>query len=293
MDVERMITLAKKWGTVPRTLLQHTDTQDWEVEALYRQRSKAAVAQCQVMMDGGVSLDFPDALSPFYFLRPMKLDGNLYHKLGCMSVPTQALRALLAEGLQKQRNVTKLEFYHTLSQVPETRQTARFIYESWFHSFVCAGKKIQCEWLAQGSDDDVAQLPIKLVGVLLPTTRDAATARTPPFYWLPPHANFPGIDSALVLDDEIFVFQVTISTEHNSPIKGLQKLRNLLPNDLKNLPWRVVFVGAENLRIKQVAECWVGQICFPTKETRVPVAWSEVDPAQDDVTYTACNLLIQ
>lgn len=117
-----------------------------------------------------------------------------------------------------------MQFYKTLSQRAETRQAASFIYGSWFHSFVSAGSKIRCNWVAQRSDDDVSQLPTTLRGttILIPTIRDALMSRTP-CYWLAPNIKFSGIDSALVLENEVFAFQVTVRADRRSPIEGLQK----------------------------------------------------------------------
>ena len=67
-----------------------------------------------------------------------------------------------------------------------------------------------------------------------------------PFYWIPSARDFPGISSALVLTNEIIAIQVTIAEVRKSSVeKGLSKLRNLLPQNLKDLPWEVVFVGTE------------------------------------------------
>ena len=114
--------------------------------------------------------------------------------------------------------------------------------------------------------------------------------KPPLLLWVPPNGNFPGIDSALVLKDRIFAFQVTISSSHKSPITGLESLSKMLPPKLKKLPWRVVFVGAETDRIRPVAEHWDGELCFP-EGRRLPVAWAEVGPVMKGVAYTACRFV--
>lgn len=114
----------------------------------------------------------------------------------------------------------------------------------------------------------------------------------PPCYW-PAPVNFPGIDSVLVLEEDIFLFQLTTRAGHRSPIEGLKQLQKLLPSSLTKVPWRVVFIGADENRIKKVAEHWGNILFLLPKRPRVSVAWSVAHPGEDDnVTFKVRNLLI-
>jgi len=291
-DVHRTKTLAEKWGNVPRSLVQYNGEDDWTVEDHYSAIASDAVRASRIMIDRGPQLDVPnDPPSQFYFLRPKKTPtGAISRKRSYISVPTPTIRCILAEALQGQDNLVKLQFYNALSHHPNTRQAAGFIFESWFHSFFIVKKKINCQWVVGGSVGAIVRFPTTstTAGVhLIPATKNAPKSAKPPYYWIPSKTNFPGIDSALVLKHEIFVFQVTVSSAHTSPIDGLQCLREMLPRNLKNLPWRMVFVGPEEGPIQTVANCWGDQLFFPPTK-KLTVGWSVVDPAQDDVTYRVC-----
>ena len=293
LDVQRMTTLAEKWGTPPRALLRYSRLQDWAISANYRNRAGKAVERCKSMMDEAVQTSLPDdPPSMFYFFRPMKISTGIHRQLSTLYVPTQTIRRILAEALREKDNHIKLRFYNALSYHPSTRHAAGFIFETWFHSFCIAGKSIACKWVVQGPGDAIIQIPTTPDAPdLLPATKDAPGSATPPYYWIPSKTNFPGIDSALVLEGEIFAFQVTLGSNHKSPIDGLLCLRKMLPANLKVLPWRMVFVGPDEERIKGVAEQWAGKLIFPSRGERIRVGYSGVDPAKADVTYTVCRFV--
>lgn len=282
IDVERMTTLAKEWGGVPRSLLQFIDQHltDMQIESLYRGPATKAVQQCRGLLDGN---SFPgDVPSQFYFCRPhYSAEPGMHRRLLGVSVPTRTLRHLLGEALQKQNDFVKLDFFNALSQLDSTHQTAGCIYESWFHSYFSAGKGIECHWV-QGSD-----CVSSLTGAnLIDTNWGAVNIENPPYYWVAPK-NFHGVHSALILTEEIYVFQVTISTRHKSPMEGLKILRAHLPINLKKIPWsawRVVFIGDNNSAIETVANKWVGKL-FAKDNTSIAIGWSGVNPITDDIAY--------
>ena len=296
LDVQRMITLAQKWGSAPRALLKYIDLEDWDIRNDYRNRAGGAVQKSKSMIDQGVQGDLPDdAPSTFFFVRPMKISTGTHRRRLSVYVPTQTIRRILAEALQRQLNHIKLEFYNALSYHSSTRHAAGFIFEAWFHSFVVARKSIACKWVVQPEgvgEGHVTIFPTAPVATdLLLAIKDAPASATPPYYWIPSKTNFPGIDSALVLEGEIFAFQVILGSKHTSPIAGLQDLRKMLPANLKDLPWRMVFVGPVEERVKQVAGHWAGQLILPPREGRLPVGYSGLDPVQVDVTYTVCGFV--
>ena len=296
LDVHRTKTLAEKWGNVPRLLVRYSGRGDWEIEALYRQVASHAVRASRIIMEQGPRLDFPDdPLSRFYFLRPMRTPpGVVSRGHSCLAVPTRTIRYILAKALKREDNLMRLQFYNALSYYPNTRSAAGFIFESWFHSFFIVNKMIDCQWVAQGPGNATVQLPTAIATegmALIPATQSTPGSASPPYYWIPPKTNFRGIDSALVLEDEIFTFQMTVSSTHRSPIEGLRCLRKMLPPEMRDLPWRVVFVGPEEGLIKSVAEHWGSRLlCFPQNE-RPAVGWSAVDPTQAGVTYKVCKIV--
>jgi len=287
LNVQRMTTLAEKWGSPPRALLKYIHLEDRDISDDYRNRAGEAVEQSKSMLDQAVQGNLPDnAPSMFFFVQPMKTSTGTRRQRPSAYVPTPTIRRILAEALGEQGDHIKLQFYNALSYHPNTRQAAGFIFETWFHSFVIAKKSIVCKWVAQpeGSGHVTIQLPTTPVAIdLLPAIKDAPA--TPPYYWIPSKSNFPGIDSALVLEGGIFAFRVTLKAKHKSPILGLRRLRNMLPANLKDLPWRMVFVGPKEGPAKKVAMRWSGLI-FPPRDGRMHVGYSGVDPVQGDVTYT-------
>jgi hypothetical protein len=288
-----MTTLAKKWGNLPRELLEYIDLQDWEIRARYRNRARTAVEQCKSMLNEGMQINLPEnPPTMFYFLRPMKISTGIYRQLSSLYVPTQTIRRILAEALREQDDHIKLQFYDALSIHPGTRHAADSIFEAWFHSFLIAKKRVACTWVMPGSGNAMIQFPAALVATdLLPATKDAPASATPPYYWIPSKTDFPGIASVLVLEGGIVAFQVTLRSDHRSPMAGLEGLRKMLPANPKNLPWRVVFVGPTENRIKPVAEYWAGKLIFPTQEERIRVGYAGVDPVEGDVTYTVCRFV--
>ena len=295
MDVHRMQTLAEKWGNVPRLLVRYMDWDDGEIEALYRQNASHAVRASRIIMEQGPRLDLPNnAPSRFYFLRPMRTPtGAISRGHSCLAVPTQTIRYILAKALKREDNLVRLQFYNALSYHPNTRSAAGFIFESWFHSFFITKKTIDCRWVAQGSGNAIVQFPTASTTesmAFIPSTQSAPGSAPPPYYWILSKTNFRDIDSALVLEDEIFVFQMTISSTHRSPIEGLRCLQKMLPPEMRDLPWRVVFVGPNEGPIKAVAEYWSKRLRFPQNECPA-VGWSAMDPAQTDVTYKVCKIV--
>ncbi|KAI9573181.1 hypothetical protein HD554DRAFT_2310957 [Boletus coccyginus] len=272
LDVPRMATLSRNWGNVPRRLLKYINMEDSIVEGLYHDDASPAVQKCKSMIDGGSQFNFPDnPPSSFYFLRPMKTDtGAVSRVRGSIHVPTRALCRLLAEALQDQDNHVKLQFYNALSYHGNTRK-----------------RRMDCHWVVPGSGDDAdpSTLSMPAHAKLIPPTKTAPGSAIPPYYWIAYKPNFAGIDSVLVLEDRIFAFQMTLSSDHRSPIPGLRDLRKLLPHDRKDIPWRVVFVGPEEGPIETVAARWNGELSFPTKHDLMPVGWSALDPAQRGVIY--------
>lgn len=150
-------------------------------------------------------------------------------------MPTRTLRSLLGKALQGQSDDVKLEFFNALSRPEETRQAASFILN--LGSTASYPRREPYSANGQGA---VPVPPRYKVTKLIPATQIAPESEEPPYYWVSPK-NFPGIDSALVFKKEIIAFQVTPRPEHESPIKGLSALRENLPDNLKDVRWKVVF----------------------------------------------------
>lgn len=188
-------------------------------------------------MTQGLMLNFsPDAPSLFFFIRPMVTKmGTIDRMCFYVCVPTETLCLLLTEEVQNKDNAERVTFYSALVQHADTSQAAGYIYEFCFHGFLCTDGQMGCQWLAKGAGHNMAKLPTMLsgTGVLAPATLDALPFQTPPYYWIAPN-KFPGIDSAIVLETESFVFQTTLAAQHGSPIEGLKKLRTKLPKNLKS-----------------------------------------------------------
>lgn len=283
LNTERMFTLAKRRGSIPRTLVDYINRKDPQIEAWYREKAYTAIEKCSTMMSGVTDFNLSDdAPESFYFIRPRKTDtGEIDRTLAYVCVPTPTLRHYLAEVLCKQSNAIRLHFYTALSQRAVTHPAAGYIYENWFHSFFSSGNPITCQWI-KNRRVTRSQLPTKVQGPpnIVSSTIDTLKKQRPPYYW-PAPPNFPGIDSAFVLEKQIFFFQVMIGTRHKSPIDSLRKARDCLPYDLRMVPWSVVFVSPEENRIEMVAAYWGRELYFPSSGGNIAIAWSAVDPAAD------------
>ncbi|KAI0000819.1 hypothetical protein BJV74DRAFT_820874 [Russula compacta] len=277
LDAGRMTFLAREWGGVPRTLLHFLDQglSDELIEEDYEAQAPEAVRKCNEMVSSVVQNDLPgEAPSRFFFCRPhTHPELGVNRRRSRTIVPTATLLRILGEALQMQDNNIRLAFFPALKQYKDTRSAAGFIYENWFHNFLIAGRTINCEWL-QGF---AGVRLLRGVTSLIVTSWDTMKVEQPPYYWVAPD-KFPGIDSALVLEDAIYAIQVTMSSKHESPSMHL-------PHNLKKLPWRVLFVGDTAGTAEAAASEWAGKILFPTKKMPLAIGWSKVDPVDSHITY--------
>ena len=70
---------------------------------------------------------------------------------------------------------------------------------------------------------------------LIPSPLMLVRTTWPPYYWVAPRG-FTGIDSALILAEEIYAFQVTIGKSHGPLMAGMEILRGYLPTGLRGNP---------------------------------------------------------
>ncbi|KAF8124736.1 hypothetical protein EV363DRAFT_1271018 [Boletus edulis] len=289
-DVDHMTALAKKWGCIPETVLQTIHgNRDSTIEAEHYAYAPKAVRRCQEILSATQMNDLPnDALSQFYFVQPRQ-DSELgrIHTDACACVPTFTVRHILAKALKTQSHSVRLQFFNAMNR-EGTRLTGNHIYENWFHSyFSTAIERIECYWI-QGLSG-TAQL--RGVRSLVRYDESTLEAREPPYYWVAPKG-FPGLSSALVLQDEIFAFRTTINRKRKLPTRGLRRLRDSLPADLKDVQWRMILVGMDKGAIKAVARRWTGKICFPGENMHVPIGWCQVDPVTWGFKYKVRERLI-
>ncbi|KAF8441700.1 hypothetical protein L210DRAFT_3644942 [Boletus edulis BED1] len=282
-DVQRMIGLHKKWGGTPRTLLEYVDMPDQEIENLYRQSARLAVTDCRIMISSVMENKLSeDTMTQFYFCRPLNFaKPRINRELSCAVVPTPTICHFLAEALQKLNDSIRLEFFDDLGFYSETRGVARYIYKAWLHAFLSAGRSMDCNWLHRQAKVTSLRGTATLISAGSDELKDVKKL---PYYWVAP-PKFPGIDGALIRQDAIFAVQVTIRAKDKPPEEGLEKLRNDLPANLKNLPWHLVFVGNTDWSIETVANKWAGKIFLPTSKRCVTVGWSQVDPVEEGITY--------
>ena len=292
LDAERMTFLARQWGCVPGNLLRfmRRNEVDSKIEAWYRRCASRAVFKCRENISSMADAQFDDDLSEIFFCQPrINKSGTIDRKQARAIVPTRTIRCLLGEALQHEIDIAKLDFFtafRLFSDDTQAYRAAAIIFENWFHSFFSAARTIWCNWV-QGSGGISS---LTGTNTLIPSGWVAVKNAQPPYFWIAPK-DFPGIDSALVLDTAIYVFQVTISpSTYKPPMDGMAILRNRLPIQLKEIPWRVIFVGDDDSPICAVANKWVGKIFFPTDRTSVPIAWSTVDPVVPFINYTVCKV---
>ena len=110
-------------------------------------------------------------------------------------MPSRTLRCFLAEGLRLRGEALKLEFFRALSTSAETRRSAGYIYESWFHSFFFMHDWVIIANLGGGTE----QLP-STTNVIL-ATQDTRVLGTSILLDSLSGREFPGIDSAPHLNE--------------------------------------------------------------------------------------------
>ncbi|KAF8345502.1 hypothetical protein F5887DRAFT_965302 [Amanita rubescens] len=190
-----MTSLGKTWGCDPRSLLGFIEKgrTDIQIEKEYRTRAPAAVKRSEDMLlaieQNAVDRTIPRAV-----------------------VPTKTICRVLGEALQE-----------SLGQHSQTRSAAGYIYEHLFHCYFAAGKPIQCKWIQPRKRTSEA-IQLTDLSNVIPSTWRALTTREPPFFWVAPQGA-PGIDSALVLEKHILVFQLTIRKYENTCLLDCGTLR--------------------------------------------------------------------
>ena len=295
LDSERMSFLAQQWGCDPRSLIKFMEhgLSDSQIEDRYKRHAAEAVQACGSMLSSiEMNTNFDNAPSLFYICQPLKREGVFDRTLLSVSVPTKKLRSILGTALQNLDKSVRFSFFHAPSQSDEMQQATSFIFESWFHSYISAGKSIQCNWV-QGKRQ--TPTPKELAGTknLVHTTWDPMKNEKQelPFYWVAPK-NYPGIDGALIYDSAIYVFQITISSKDKPPTAGMKDLEKHMSDKLKNKPWRVVFIGDAEAAIQPVASQWINKLFSPTNpKESIPIAWCALDPVRQDITYRVCKVV--
>ncbi|KAH7886431.1 hypothetical protein F5I97DRAFT_1928284 [Phlebopus sp. FC_14] len=288
LDVERMTACAKEWGGVPRTLLSFTTSDEGDFECEIQKAASNAVIACDDFIRAIESLAVDKSVpSSIFFIKPMEdNDGHVYRRRPVTYVPTPRIADELAVALRNKDKAIKIAFFRSMESHPTTRQSGGFIYENWFHSLFASGEVVECQWyITAGSVSlpDTLQTPTGMA----PLTLDGLKFTMPPFYWVPPTSNFPGINSVLVTENEIFAIQITLSYDHTSPQVGLDHLRNLVLMDKKSLPWRVLVVGLEEEHVLSAIRKWAEKLTFgpPRSKTTIPVGWCVVDPTRRKIAY--------
>ena len=287
LNSQRMISLAQKLGCVPRIILDFMEDEgdDNHINREYQRHALQGVHKTKEMLSAILNCSyFDDAPSSIFFCQPYIKSGILDRRASRITVPTQYIRIHLGKALQQQDSAMKVNFFNSLRQSSETCQAAGIIFENWFLCFFSMGNAIECNWV-QGSGVS------KLTGIdtLIPGGWNTMKSQLPPYFWIAP-MGFKGIDGALVLKKEIYVFQVTISRKkHKPPTNGMKALYDHLPGELKGLPWKVIFVGDKSISICGVATS-VGAIPSPAPgKEKVPIAWSVVDPVRSNIAYKVCK----
>ncbi|KAH0832414.1 hypothetical protein J3R83DRAFT_13454 [Lanmaoa asiatica] len=277
-----MSALATEWGGVPRTLLRFYKISRSDIEEEVHTAALRAVRSSSTFLPSLEELDV-EGSGPYliFFALPKKDDAGHINRrlLPRVCVPTPTLVNALGKALQRQNLCTKVAFFQVMEAHPGTRRDGGNIYERWLHPFFLGGQTIKSHWYVESNS-----LPatIETTKTALPSTKGALRDTQPPFYWIAPTVIFPGIDSALVTENEIFAIQVTIAFGHPSPQEGLDKLRDLLPQALKKFKWRMLYVGPEETQITAVSRQWHGKLKIgtTTERTLVPVGWCVRGPCE-------------
>ncbi|KAF9228951.1 hypothetical protein BS17DRAFT_215610 [Gyrodon lividus] len=283
-DVERMTALATAWGGVPRPLLR-----------LFRSLTSESAFENKIKRAAFKAVTSPNCISSFqelniessgpssiFTIKPRQdSDGRIYRNEAAIYVATPTTLDLLAVNLRQRDARIKSDFFTAMGSCSTTRSSAGIIYERWFHSHFVSGQSTHCQW-------HDGNLPPTLPPVTrFISTIDELKHATPPFHWIAPTTNFPGIDSALITEDNIFAIQVTLAYSLRTPQTGLNKLRSLLPPAMRDLRWSVLFVGHSDDQVYKVSEEWVGKLIIdmPSGRGPVPVGWCSLDPTARNITY--------
>ncbi|KAF6749584.1 hypothetical protein DFP72DRAFT_852446 [Ephemerocybe angulata] len=252
-DTRNVFHLVNKWGPCTRTILRIMAGNDQGAEPEVELRRDAVRAaediwaspstffrRGQEMLDGHCST--------LVFIRPKTPLSNI----ALYSIPTVDLKELFDAQAATLEKKETFALFTAFSSHSHTRTAAGWAYEQIVHKHLSSGGEA-LHISSAGSDKSRLMKPSTN---LLPGT-EAILKRTTPgtaFYWMPSIPNFPGIDSVLANDNQIYVLQATIATDHTSPVKGLEdifgKLKKLQP---PHCQWHYVIIGQDKSTVENLA----------------------------------------
>ena len=153
-DVERMATLAGKWGPVPRALLFILEVPQYEA-CCEREAAKAIIQAVQnpaslfaAIADHDTSTPYSDSSSVFFIRPESKADRYLHSAY----VPTSWLMNQLVDGLVCRRVDMRAEFFDAISDYFRIGFISDSLFTEIIRCFLARGENFTIRWY----DQDIA-----------------------------------------------------------------------------------------------------------------------------------------
>ncbi|THH27434.1 hypothetical protein EUX98_g6766 [Antrodiella citrinella] len=259
---------ASKWGPCTRTIIRILSAESDKARGRVEEElSDAALVAARAVCTNPAAYTSVASRgqahivgSPILFAHPYRPSDDQKHSYAraVSTVPTRFLDEIFDVATMELSNLQALELFKSLSSHSFTRQAGGRAFELRVHEALCLKNvPLNIRRTVRPAESPVGPAKIKVdpgntartiqpsqkllsgtVGAL------AHAADHPSFYWVPSVANFPGIDSVLADQNNIYAIQATISDEYSSPGDGLKKVWQSFKEDVRTRrAWHLVVVS--------------------------------------------------
>ena len=282
-----MSNLAKKWGPIPRTLQMLYEAPYYEemLEEDITVATNKAIEKPRYIRAAFVSFErslLAPELSIMFVMRTEH--GDQSHRSQIAVIPTSWLLGQLVKAVVAQEDENKRqEFFGVMSLILTTLPVASQVYEQYLRCYLARGEHVTIQWY--NLETLVASPHDTIFPVLLSRTNLNEVTINPPSYWLSNNHEFLGINGLIVTPACVYLLQVTLDDKQPSPQEGVDRMWQSMPT-LRHLPWKFLFVGVMDNRIKRVSDGYVIKL-------RVgPCAAAMTQKGERQETFSKTNLAV-
>lgn len=203
--------------------------------------------------------------SPILYMYPRKRNKDTMSPR--YVVPTEHLNEKLASASERATKIQAIELYSILSSNAYTKSSEGWMFEKRVHSAVAhSGVPLQMKrkrHILNVRVSDSRTLPTSFPQITAGTHKGLVEAvdNTPrELYWIPSRQNFPGLDSVLIIGSDLYALQITVASEHKSPINGVTLIYQILTaQQSKKFNWHFVII-VKNQHVASTYTSWAEEM---------------------------------
>ncbi|THH19320.1 hypothetical protein EUX98_g8802 [Antrodiella citrinella] len=296
LEYQQATHYIRKWGPCTRTIIKILTAPTAVRSSVEVTLAHAAKSAAETVCNNPavyMSIALPGLAhsqgSAILFARPYRPPHKVYSDAGAkFAVPTAFLDDIFHTAATSRTNSIALDLFFALSSHSLTRTSAGWVLEQSVHRALCSDNAFDIRRTLRPAESPASpgkiavdprdtsrtiQASQKLLCGTVSALARVANFRT--FYWIPSVANFPGVDSVLANDDDVYAIQVTLSNEHSNPGDGLKKLWQSYDKDVRaQRTWHLIVV-ADNDELARKHEVDFARLGITLGPEKVPVRfWS-------------------